>query len=105
MAMVALKASEYLSGCSYLKSNCSEFIEAIDSRKLDKNSINKAGIFRIIIEELASAGQKQEAKLLYEFAIKTNVWDSSKESSTRTAERISNFAKVALSFAYPEIVI
>lgn len=105
MAMNALKASEHLFDCSYLKRNCSEFIEAIDSQRLDKNPINKACLFRIVIENLASAGQKQEAILLYEFAKKTNVWDFSKERSPRTAEKISNFASVALTLVYPEKVI
>ena len=92
MAMSALKASEHLSSCSYLKRNCSDFIETIDSQKLDKNPVNKACIFRIVIENLTSAGEMHEAKILYEFAIKTNVWDSSKVSSPATAEKISNFA-------------
>jgi hypothetical protein len=92
-------ASKQLADCDFLKTMFNGFIERLDVGGFEDNPVNKAGVFRIIIENLKDSNYHYEAKKLYEFGEITNVWNPLNGRFPKEVEKIKRFAEISFTIA------
>lgn len=87
---IQLKASDFFVDCPSIR-NYPGFIHRLDSKELDADPVNKAGVFRAIIFSLLDEKNKFEAEKLFQFGEATNVWNPTRAISKSSALKIKQF--------------